>query len=136
MVRNPLSTRKAKSAPVVDTSTAPAVEATTVEAPATTVEATPAQVEAKAKAKRYASVAVLANPNAVISYLVSPNPRKPGTKSAAKFALFEVGMSVAQVEAKFVEARFGKGKARNQLRWDIEHGYVALSVPGQSENQG
>ena len=85
--------------------------------------------EAKAKAKRYASVAVLANPASVISYLAPQYHKNPDSLTFKKYALFEHGMSVAQIEAKFVEAKWGRMKARNQLRWEIEHGKVVLEAP-------
>lgn len=91
----------------------------------------PAQEEAKpakAKSKRYASIAVLANPDAIITS-VAPNPKKAGSKAFDKYALFEVGLSVKQIEEKFVANHWGRMKARNELRWDIEHGYVTLEAP-------
>jgi hypothetical protein len=92
--------------------------------------ATPSAVE-KAKAKRYASISVLANPNAVITALtpIAATGKKQGTLTYRKYSLFQVGLSVAQVEAKFVENNWPRLKARNQLRWDIEHGFVTLENP-------
>jgi hypothetical protein len=88
-----------------------------------------AEAPAKPAKKRYASIAVLANPNAVITHLVQPNPKKnPASKTYAKYALFKVGMSVKEVEEAFVAHNWPRMKARNQLRWDIEHGYVELGV--------
>lgn len=81
----------------------------------------------KAKGKRYASLAVLANPDAVITS-VAPNPKKAGSKAFDKYALFEVGLTVKQVEEKFVANHWGRMKARNELRWDIEHGYITLEA--------
>jgi hypothetical protein len=121
-----------KSAPTQ----APQVEAATVEAPVTsTVEgieapaATPAvEVPAKPAKLRYAPLAVLSNPNAVITALV-PNPHKVGSKSFAKYGLFEVGLTIAQIEAKFVEHNWPRQKARNQLRWDFARQYVTITAP-------
>jgi hypothetical protein len=104
------------------------------ETPATESQETPA-VEAPAKPakKRYASIAVLANLNAVITKL-APNPKRdPNSKTHRKYNLFKVGMSVKEVEEAFVAAGWPRMKARNQLRWDIEHGYVELGVKEESE---
>jgi hypothetical protein len=64
----------------------------------------------------------------VITYL-APNPKRdPNSKTHRKYALFRVGMSVKEVEEAFVANNWPRMKARNQLRWDIEHGYVQLGV--------
>jgi hypothetical protein len=112
----------------------PAVQQTTE---ATTEEQTPAEtttpvvVEAKPKAKRYASIAVLANPNAKIATLtpIAQTGKKEGTLTYRKYSLFQVGLTIKEVETKFVENNWPRMKARNQLRWDIEHGFVTLEMP-------
>jgi hypothetical protein len=106
------------------------------ETTATESQETPA-VEAPAKPakKRYANIAVLANPNAVITYL-APNPkRNPNSKTHRKYNLFKVGMSVKEVEEAFVANNWPRMKARNQLRWDIEHGYVELGVAEEAPEE-
>jgi hypothetical protein len=116
-----------KSAPTQ----APQVEAATVEAQVeaqATAPAVEAPVTSKPAKLRYAPLAVLANPQAVVTALV-PNPHKAGSKSFAKFGLFEVGLTIAQIEAKFVEHNWPRQKARNQLRWDFARGYVTLTAP-------
>jgi hypothetical protein len=100
-------------------------ETPTPESQETPVVETPA----KPKPKRYASIAVLSNPNAVITSLVLPNPKRdPNSLTHRKYNLFKVGMSVKEVEEAFVANNWPRMKARNQLRWDIQHGYVELSV--------
>jgi hypothetical protein len=120
------------------TTQAPQVEAATVEAPATsTVEgieapaaapAVEAPVTSKPKAVRYAPLSVLANPNAVLTAVV-PNPHKPTSLSFKKYGLFEVGLTIAQIEAKFVEHNWPRQKARNQLRWDFAHKHIVIEAP-------
>jgi hypothetical protein len=90
------------------------------------------EAPAKKKAKRYAPKAVLANPNARIVSL-APNPKKNPSLAYDKYAMFEVGLSVAEIEAKFIKNNWPKGKARNELRWDIEHGYVVLEAPAETK---
>jgi hypothetical protein len=117
-------------APVVETTAVESQETPAAEAPAVVVEETPA----KPAKKRYANIAVLANPNAIITHLVQPNPKRdPNSKTYRKYALFKVGMSVKEVEEAFVANNWPRMKARNQLRWDIEHGYVELGIKEESQ---
>jgi hypothetical protein len=123
--------------PAVETSTPVSQETPNTESQETpvapVVDETPAP--AKAAKKRYASIAVLSNPNAVITYL-APNPkRNPESRTFKKYALFEVGMSVKEIEELFVAKNWGRMKARNQLRWDIEHGYVVLGVKEEAKDE-
>jgi hypothetical protein len=130
--RNKKSRQHAEKVEAPVSQETPAVESQ--ETPATETQEAPA-VEAPAKPakKRYASIAVLANPNAVITYL-APNPkRNPDSKTHKKYNLFQVGMSVKEVEEAFVAHNWGRMKARNQLRWDIEHGYVQLEVKEEAQ---
>jgi hypothetical protein len=117
--------------PIAET---PAVESTPTtesqETKTTESQETPAvAAPAKPAKKRYANIAVLANPNSVITYL-APNPKRDvNSKTHRKYSLFKVGMSVKEVEEAFVANNWPRMKARNQLRWDIEHGYVQLEAP-------
>jgi hypothetical protein len=112
-----------------ETTTPPVVESQET-APVLAVD-TPA----KAAKKRYANIAVLSNPNAVITYL-APNPKRdPNSKTHRKYNLFRVGMSVKEVEEAFVANNWPRMKARNQLRWDIEHGYVTLGVKEETPEE-
>jgi hypothetical protein len=135
-VTDALEIAKAATAELIATGTlAPESQ----ETPAPESQETPAvetpEVETTAKPakKRYASIAVLANPNAVITKL-APNPKRdPNSKTHKKYNLFKVGLSVKEVEEAFVAAGWPRMKARNQLRWDIEHGYVELGIKEESE---
>jgi hypothetical protein len=79
------------------------------------------------KAPRYAPVALIANPNAVINVLV-PNPKLPGSKAHAKFSCYQSGQTIAQFTAAIVAAGFKSIKARNTLRWDLSHGFITLTA--------
>jgi hypothetical protein len=120
--------------PVVESTPAPAsTPVETKEIPNGETPVVPAvEAPAKKKSKRYAPKAVLANPNARIVSL-APNPKKAGSLAHQKYAMFEVGLSIAEVESKFVKNNWAKGKARNELRWDVEHGYVVLEVPAEAK---
>jgi hypothetical protein len=98
-----------------------------------TQEAPVVEAPAKPAKKRYASIKVLSDPNAVITYL-APNPKRdPNSKTHRKYSLFKLGMSVKEVEEAFVANNWPRMKARNQLRWDIEHGYVELGVKEETQ---
>jgi hypothetical protein len=79
------------------------------------------------KAPRYAPVALIANPNAVITVVV-PNPKLPGSKAHAKFACFQSGQTITQFTAAIVAAGFKSIKARNELRWSLAHGFITLTA--------
>ena len=80
-----------------------------------------------AKAPRYAPVALIANPNAVITVLAA-NPKLPGSKAHAKFACYQSGQTVTEFTAAIVAAGFKSIKARNTLRWDLAHGFITLTA--------
>lgn len=52
---------------------------------------------------------------------VQPNPKKPGSASHARFALYEEGMTVAQFCAK--------GGSPADVKWDAERSYITLEDP-------
>jgi hypothetical protein len=79
------------------------------------------------KAPRYAPVALIANPNAVITVL-APNPKLPGSLAHAKFACYQSGQTITQFTAAIVAAGFKSIKARNTLRWDLAHGFITLTA--------
>jgi cell division septation protein DedD len=101
-----------------------------------TVEATPATepvaaTEPKAKKVRYAPTSVLVD-TAVITR-VTPNPKRPGSKSFDRYAKFyRVGVSVAQLVQEYKDSNLSGMLARNDLRWDVQHGQIELGQP-QSE---
>jgi hypothetical protein len=79
------------------------------------------------KTPRYAPVALIANPNAVITVLC-PNPKLPGSLAHAKFACFKSGQTVTEFTAAIVAAGFKSIKARNELRWSLAHGFISLTA--------
>jgi hypothetical protein len=94
----------------------------------------PAEKPAKPKKKgiRYAPLAILADPKAVIVH-VDPNPKRANTESFdlyARFMVPSVGLTIAEYEANFAaNHRQGRHRARRLLRWDYAHGFVKLEVP-------
>jgi predicted transcriptional regulator len=108
---------------VVATET-PVVETPVVETPA-------AETPAKAKKVRYAPKSVLQD-SAVIR-LLKPNAKGDSSKSnaAERFnRLHKETQTVAEYIAAHKEA-YQKGAmlARNDLRWDLEHGFIAIEAP-------
>jgi hypothetical protein len=81
------------------------------------------------KAPRYAPVALVANPNAVITVLC-PNPKLPGSLAHHKFSLMATGQTIAEYTAAIVATGiYKKGKAKNELRWCLAHGFITLTAP-------
>jgi hypothetical protein len=77
-----------------------------------------------AKQARYASVASIPG-SAVITGFV-PNPKKG--KSAVRYGQFyKVGLTVDQFVAAYKAANLPGVLARNDLRWDLQHGFITLS---------
>jgi hypothetical protein len=82
-----------------------------------------------AKQARYAPLASVDNPNAVLTY-AAPNPKVPGSKSHALYATYiapNVGQTVGQICAAFVAGGLTNHRARRLLRWDLQHGFITLS---------
>jgi hypothetical protein len=101
------------------------------------VEKEPAkEPKAKKKGIRYAPLAILADPKAVI-VSVAPNPKRPNTESFdlyARFMVPSVGLTIAEYEANFAaNHRQGRHRARRLLRWDYAHGFVKLEAPAEQE---
>jgi hypothetical protein len=90
----------------------------------------------KKKGIRYAPLAILADPKAVI-VSVAPNPKRPNTESFdlyARFMVPSVGLTIAEYEANFAaNHRQGRHRARRLLRWDYAHGFVKLEAPVEQE---
>jgi len=59
------------------------------------------------------------DPAAVIRVLATENPKKPGSESHTRFALYSDGMTVAA----FLEA----GGRKADLSWDCEKGFITIS---------
>jgi hypothetical protein len=105
------TSKKASPAPVT---TAPAVHP--ILAVATLVAA---------KQARYASVAAIPG-SAVISSFVA-NAKKGNSKSAVRYNQFyKVGITVDQFVAAYKAANLPGVLARNDLRWDLQHGFITL----------
>ena len=70
----------------------------------------------------------------VIRKLVTGNPKKEGTTAHLKFGLIKDGMTVKDFReaCKAHEALNG----RTSLKWDLDHGYVALEAPDKTEAKG
>jgi hypothetical protein len=118
---------------VVETTEAPnTVEITETpaapEAPATTNEKSNEPAEAKVKKARYAPVSILQD-NARIASVMA-NPKRPGKKSYDRYARFyRVGQTVAEYVQSYKDANLSGMLARNDLRWDFEHGFITLEAP-------
>jgi hypothetical protein len=106
--------------PVVET---PAIETPVVETPV--AAETP---EAKAKKARYAPTSVLVD-TAIIT-VVKANPKRAGTKAHGRYEKYHrVGQSVAEYIAAYKANNEAGMLARNDLRWDLEHGHIELGQP-------
>ena len=72
--------------------------------------------------------------SAVITLKVMANPKRPGTKAAAKWPLYEKAkelskdgiITVGNVVAAFVAAKYAKRRALSALRWDSGHGFIEI----------
>jgi hypothetical protein len=104
-----------------------------MEAPVTTEVATqeaPATAK-KAKAVRYAPVAILVPGATVVSV---SNTKRPGTESHTLtqwLADNAPGKTVAEVEKEFAAAfenKYTAHRVRRLLRWDFAHGIVQLGM--------
>jgi hypothetical protein len=71
------------------------------------------------------------NAEHIVHVLATANPKRPGTKSAAYWACYKQGQTVAQFaeEHKKRKAAFTPAAV---LAWDIAHGFVAVLPKGQS----
>jgi hypothetical protein len=91
----------------------------------------------KKKGVRYASIAVLANPNAVVTR-VDPNPKRRPSDSYDLYQahmLPALGKTLAQVEADFMETsegkKLGRHRIRRLLRWDFAHKHIDIEAPAE-----
>jgi hypothetical protein len=104
----------------------PAVEEPKAEEPKAE---TPA-VEPKAKKQRYASVDLLGNDNAIISWVKRPNPKIAGKKSAVRYdRYYREGMTVGEYCDAYKANNEPRMLARNDLRWDYQHGFITIEEP-------
>jgi hypothetical protein len=80
------------------------------------------------KAPRYAPLGLVSNPAAVITVL-APNPKLPNSKAHHKYSLFVSGQTIAQYTQAIINAGYKSVKAKNQVRWDLAHGFITLTAP-------
>lgn len=108
--------------------TAPEAETATTEPVTETATTETPVVEAKAKKARYAPTSVLVD--AAVITAVKANPKRVGSKAYDRYARFhKEGQTVAEYIAANKEANFSGMLARNDLRWDLEHGHIEISLP-------
>jgi hypothetical protein len=96
---------------------------------------TPAEEpKAKAKKQRYASVDLLGNDNAIISWVKRPNPKIAGKKSAVRYdRYYREGMTVGEYCDAYKANNEPRMLARNDLRWDYQHGFITIEEPAVAE---
>lgn len=97
----------------MDETPAPADQSASDEAPAPATDQ-PTPDEAPAPADRAEPKAK----EATIKLLSATNPKRPGSKSFDRFALYQDGMTV--------EAFLKAGGRRADLAWDAKHGFIAV----------
>jgi hypothetical protein len=62
-----------------------------------------------------------------VTLLVAGNPKKPGSASAARFALYKNGITVAAYQQAVVAAGQPLRLAAADLLWDQRHGFIKLA---------
>jgi hypothetical protein len=122
----------------VEETKTPVVETQSVETtPAPVVEThveTQSAVEPKAKKVRYAPKSVLQD-SAIVRLLKPKAKGESGkSKSAERFnRLHKEVQTVAEYIAAHKEAyQSGAMLARNDLRWDLEHGFISIEAPQEA----
>ena len=63
---------------------------------------------------------------APIAVQTEANPKKPGTASHERFALYYTAETVADYIAAVVASGATRAKARADLRWDQERGFITV----------
>lgn len=71
--------------------------------------------------------AVLPAANRTITLVVAANPKKPGSASAARFALYKQGMGTNAYKAAVKAAGQPVRLAAADLLWDVRHGFITLA---------
>lgn len=64
----------------------------------------------------------------LVTVLAAANPKAPGSKSHARWALYKTGMSVAAYFAAVKAAGQLQRAARADLAWDVAHGTIAIGA--------
>lgn len=59
------------------------------------------------------------------------NPKKAGSKSAERFALYKNGQTVGEYQQALVVAGHDKKSALADVAWDIKHGHVTVHAPDE-----
>jgi hypothetical protein len=117
--------------PSVETQSLPVVETQSVAPETQSAETKPAETPTKAKKVRYAPKSVLQD--AAVIRLLKPNAKGESGKSKAaeRFnRLHKETQTVAEYIAAHKEAyQTGAMLARNDLRWDFEHGFITIEAP-------
>ncbi len=67
---------------------------------------------------RYAPKEVITGTTQKIRVLVKENPKKRGSKCYEWFNWYRTGMTVQDY--------YEKGGKKDHIRWDVQHGYIAL----------
>lgn len=58
--------------------------------------------------------------------LTCANPKKPGSKAHARFALYKADMTVGEYQVACKAAGFSVRNATADIAWDVKHGFVKL----------
>jgi hypothetical protein len=80
-----------------------------------------------AAAPKAAATTTPAAASRTIKLLVPANPKKPGSASAARFALYKPGMSVAAYQAAVKASGQPLRLAAADLLWDVRHKFIELA---------
>jgi predicted transcriptional regulator len=118
----------------VEETKTPVVETQSVETTPAPVVETQSAVEPKAKKVRYAPKSVLQD-SAIVRLLKPKAKGESGkSKSAERFnRLHKEVQTVAEYIAAHKEAyQSGAMLARNDLRWDLEHGFISIEAPQEA----
>lgn len=58
--------------------------------------------------------------------LLTANPKKPGAKAHARFALYKEGMTVGEYQLACKGAGFSVRNATADIAWDVKHGFIKI----------
>lgn len=109
------------------------VEQVAPQAEVTTPEVAVVDTATKTKPVRYAPASILDNDQAVITWVME-NPKVAGKKSHARYAkYYRVGLTIAQYVAAYKADNLPGVLARNDLRWDFQHGFIQLEAPQKAD---
>ena len=76
--------------------------------------------------------------NALIVVVSTTNPKRPGTKAHGKWGLYDEAkklskdgtITVGNMIQAFANAKWPKRRALSALRWDSQHGFIEVTMPG------